>query len=425
MTKSLFDIDALTAPSGDGETLIQPPIGDMASLVEANRQLRANTKLRLLDRPAAEWSPDSSESGPIIMTGHQPSFYHPGVWAKHQVATHLAARTGETTRMLLVDSDVPHQLTIAWPDTSEPFCKVRTTSPGNSAGQSYEYLMDRNPGDWQRMFQSIDRSWSTDSVDLLDTFITGFLNPPLGAVSQQQGYVSRWMGGMAAIEIKLGGAVPEFLCISKLFSFASDSADPAAAAFTAHLLMNADSFVGIYNQSLADYRKRRGIRGRQHPIPDLADDGGRREIPFWMVHPQQPRQRAFVSKGVSGELSLHAGDLANCQIDPAHLQRDPARALSEALGDWSIRPRALAQTMYARLLACDLFIHGIGGAKYDQITDAIIRAFFNVKPPVYGCVSATLHLDLPRFGVQPADLVQAQHKARDLRYNPQRYVTID
>jgi len=144
-----------------------------------------------------------------------------------------------------------------------------------------------------------------------------------------------------------------------------------------------------------------------------------------MVHPQQPRQRAFVSKAASGELTLHAEDLANCRIDPDHLRRDPTRVLSDALGDWSIRPRALAQTMYARLLACDLFIHGIGGAKYDQITDAIIRAFFGVTPPAYGCVSATLHLDLPRFGVQPADLVQAQHKARDLRYNPQRYVATD
>ena len=46
-----------------------------------------------------------------------------------------------------------------------------------------------------------------------------------------------------------------------------------------------------------------------------------------------------------------------------------------------LRPRALVTTMYARLMLADLFLHGIGGAKYDQLTDLIIRQFFDVQPP--------------------------------------------
>ena len=41
-----------------------------------------------------------------------------------------------------------------------------------------------------------------------------------------------------------------------------------------------------------------------------------------------------------------------------------------------LRPRALTTTMYLRLAMGDLFLHGIGGAKYDQLTDRIIEHFF-------------------------------------------------
>ena len=46
-----------------------------------------------------------------------------------------------------------------------------------------------------------------------------------------------------------------------------------------------------------------------------------------------------------------------------------------------IRPKAIVNTMYSRMFLSDLFIHGIGGATYDFITDEIIRGFFGVGPP--------------------------------------------
>lgn len=425
MTDSLFDIDALSAPAGDGEILIQPSIREMASCVEAHRHLRPNGGLVLLDRSAAEWGRDSGETGPVILTGHQPSFYHPGVWAKQEVAAELADRIGGSARMLLVDSDVPHPLTLAWPDPSGPTCRVRTSSPANlPAGQAYEHLTVPDRDGWRRMFETIERRWSPEGDDLLDPFADGFLNPPNKPDSPAAGYVDRWQAGMRSVQHRLGAVAPAFLRVGEQFAAGADAADPAAPAFVAHLLLNAGRLAADYNGALVDYRARRGIRGRRHPIPDLAIDPDRIETPFWMVHPGHARQRAFVSLDASAGLRLHAGDLAVCQIDPDILRRDPATALAGGSGGWSIRPRALAQTMYARLLACDLFIHGIGGAKYDQITDAIIRAFFGVEPPVYGCVSATLRLRLPRFNISPADLRSARHRARDIRYNPQRYLTL-
>ncbi len=50
--------------------------------------------------------------------------------------------------------------------------------------------------------------------------------------------------------------------------------------------------------------------------------------------------------------------------------------------------------MFARLVISDLFMHGIGGGKYDQMTDAIIRAYFDVPAPPMVVATATLRLPL-------------------------------
>ncbi len=89
------------------------------------------------------------------------------------------------------------------------------------------------------------------------------------------------------------------------------------------------------------------------------------------------------------------------------------------LPDIRIRPRALITTMYARLILSDLFIHGIGGAKYDEVTDAIIRRFFNIEPPGYVTATATVRLPLERPQVTPDDLTALDQQYRDSVHHPE------
>jgi hypothetical protein len=90
--------------------------------------------------------------------------------------------------------------------------------------------------------------------------------------------------------------------------------------------------------------------------------------------------------------------------------------------DELIRPRALTLTLFARVCLGDFFIHGIGGGKYDEVTDDIIRNYFGIEPPAYQVLSATLHLPLPAFPSSPADLKRAERLVRDLHWNPQRHL---
>jgi len=79
-------------------------------------------------------------------------------------------------------------------------------------------------------------------------------------------------------------------------------------------------------------------------------------------------------------------------------------------------------TLYARVFLGDFFIHGIGGGKYDEVTDAIIRDYFGIEPPAYQVMSATLHLPLPAFPSGEQDLAAARRRVRELHWNPQRHV---
>ena len=81
--------------------------------------------------------------------------------------------------------------------------------------------------------------------------------------------------------------------------------------------------------------------------------------------------------------------------------------------------------MFARLVLSDIFIHGIGGAKYDQLTDAIVRRFFGVEPPGYLVATATLKLPLPRQSVEEVDIARIDQMLRELRYHPELYVDGD
>ena len=60
-----------------------------------------------------------------------------------------------------------------------------------------------------------------------------------------------------------------------------------------------------------------------------------------------------------------------------------------------LRTRALTTTMFCRFMLGDLFLHGIGGAKYDELGDEIARRFFRIEPPSFLTVSMTLWLGLP------------------------------
>jgi hypothetical protein len=200
--------------------------------------------------------------------------------------------------------------------------------------------------------------------------------------------------------------------------------------FTAHLLAQLPRFQQIHNAALARYRRLYKIRSKHHPVPALGGEGEWREAPFWVWRADRPRRRPLLVRQLPRSMELRAwGEDEPLVTLPLAPDREACCAVEQLQTlrgrRIRLRTRALTTTMFARYVLGDLFIHGIGGAKYDELGDAVAGAFFGIEPPPYVALSLTLWLELGTDPASPERLAAIDRRLRDLSYNPDRNVVPD
>ncbi len=429
----------LRAPREDGAALFDPPLSDEAAFLHQNiarreqadcqlcgiglRQLRQQSRRLLLSQARAYTQryrtlPDSplDELTPIILAGHQPELVHPGVWFKNFALSRLACRTGSHAVSLLIDNDSMRSTSIRVPGGSvdDP---VISAVPFDQPGESVPYE-ERQVRD-ATLFASFARRVHKTIRPLVPDPLIDQLWPAAVEAVREQGNLGRALAqarhtlegtwGLATLELPLS-----HVCDARPFRW-----------FAAHLISSAERLREVHNECLAEYRRVNRVRSHTHPVPDLSRRGDWTEIPFWLWTLESPlRQPAFVRRNRS---SIELSDRRDVRIQlDLTTDRDAQRCLQQ-LDDMHaagirLRPRALITTMFARLVLSDIFIHGIGGAKYDQLTDAIIRRFFAIEPPDYLVATATLKLPVPKIAVAPQDVQRVNRSLRELRFHPELYV---
>ncbi len=392
------------APVGDGEVLVDPPHPALVEAVTRNRLNLARELCHLRGhdllgyRAAVRAQLASPVDTPVVALGHQPEFYHAGVWAKRVVAQDVAHRAGGHAVHLIVDYDRIKQRDLIVPQLSgDHVIQRRVGLPGFNQASSYEHLAP-----WTAADAAALRGLGTDAMSLL-------------AVEFKHATAQRWVDqyamALTAVDAHLDIAVPMY-AVTQLELW----------PFFALLTGAAREFSTCYNVALHAYRGLRGIAGSLRPVPDLHVDDHRVELPLWCMAVETGERRRLFIEEQQGGLQLFAGDEALAALPTGPDHDWPAIGRQVENRGWLVRPRALTLTMWARLFAADLFIHGIGGALYDQVTDDIIRSFFGIAPPVYGVVTATLRPALPLHGVTASTRAAALRSLRDLQHNPQRHV---
>ena len=125
------------APTGDGQTLCAPPWNETSELLSSNRaqlearsgELHGRSFLELAQaaraavltaavaytRSYADVEVAADSDRPLILTGHQPGFVHPGVWLKNFAAARLAKDAGGVAISLVIDSDLCRSTSIGVP----------------------------------------------------------------------------------------------------------------------------------------------------------------------------------------------------------------------------------------------------------------------------------------------------------------------
>jgi hypothetical protein len=428
------DQHQLRAPRQDGGVVAEPPLARAADLVEANHRRLAGAAVDLLGRPlpdvaraarqallaeARAYLRGAGEPVPehggdrVVMAGHQPELFHPGVWVKNFALAGLARRHGVTPVNLVIDYDtikttalrVPAPATDGepWPHRAlVPFDHWNDEVPYEEGAVRDEALF----ASFADRVEACLRGWGF--VPLLTEFWpearrqagrTRLLGERLAAA--RRALERRW--GCHTLEVPV-----RRLCATEPFAW-----------FVAHLLTDLPRFHGTYNACVHAYRRRYDIRSRNHPVPDLAAEGDWLEVPLWAWRTGQRRRGRLMARAAAGRVELRAGG----EAWPVLPRDGLAAAWRELEGrGYKVRPRALTNTLFARLFLADLFVHGIGGGKYDELTDALLRRFFGLEPPAYLVLSGTRLLPLPAYSVTADDCRALARRLRDLAYNPQRHL---
>jgi hypothetical protein len=432
--------DRLRAPPQDGAVLAVPGLEEVEGLLAVNRKLLADgpalcgqplSELRSRARAAAvdaartyleaagEPVP-AVEAGSLLMAGHQPDLFHPGVWVKNFALCGLACRHGATALNLVVDNDTVKATALHVPVARIPLPPVtesrphRVTVPFDRWAQEapYEERPVRDEGLFARLPARARQDWGYEP--LLDEFWTEVLRqarrtPLLGErlAAARRTFERRW--GCHNLEVPVSA-----LCGTEPFAW-----------FACHLLAHLPAFHGLHNRVVHDYRTRHGLRSPRHPVPDLAAAGGWLEAPFWAWRSGEGRRGRLFVRRTDDTLALRAGDEPWPALPlPAGGDYGPAVRAWRDLErhGFKVRSRALTNTLYARVFLADLFVHGIGGGKYDQLTDELIRRFYGLEPPGFLVLSATLLLPLPHYPATAAECRALARQVRDVRWNPQRHL---
>lgn len=427
------------APQADGQSLIAPDEGQISQLLGTPHEFepasfdgrpsvefcgksladaRSDARLEIVElaqrytRQYIEIDAVDFEDQPLILSGHQPELFHPGVWFKNFLLDALAKENSAIAINFLVDNDLCRRASVR---------VVRETPSGIATEQvAFDRSLDSVP--WE-LRQVASRDLMASFPQRLREAVPENVGSPLVAEEMWPEVIRAvddgWHLGQSLargrhhLEHRRGLRTLELPqhAISGTRSF---------ARFVIHLLTQLPRFIEVHNTQLLAYRTAHKIRNHAHPVPELKDEDGWLEAPLWIYSPQQPqRRRLWVKSTDDGVLLSDREGFEHMLSGRLECDRASDQWLDLAASGVCVRPRALVTTMFMRLFVGDLFVHGIGGAKYDQLTDTIIEEFFGFSPPPVCVATATVHLPLAsRPAVADDEVEAAKQRAWQLQHNP-------
>ncbi|MEM9416496.1 MAG: hypothetical protein AAGA29_13620 [Planctomycetota bacterium] len=329
---------------------------------------------------------------PVIATGHQAWFWHPGILAKDLAMSAASERLGTQPVHLVVDHianpamaiDVPVRrgdavevevLRLGQDDLAVGTGRRAPLEPGalREAVERFESGLDGEPLVDLSVLRNADALIAdTDARSLADTITALQL---------------AWMRPMCGDVFVLRTSQ-----LSRLASF---------EAMVGRMVSDARRCVAEYNKAVA--------RVPKAGVAPLLVERDRVELPLWVI-------------GIDGSLGRVFADLAD---STPILTREDSTPIDSVATDGAMHlplaPKALALTAYMRSTVCDLFIHGTGGGLYEQITERWWRGWAGEKLAPLTVVSADVTLDLEVPVATSAELEKTVWLRHHLPHNVDRF----
>jgi hypothetical protein len=417
------------APQGDREILCVPSTEQLPELVSAAQQrdldaewlgvpladLAKSARAEILEsalawtRTYADIPGDADPEAPLVLTGHQPELFHSGVWLKNFFAARLAATCGGAAINLIVDSDLCRSPAIRVPAGVGSDLRFQSIAFDQTVTEMpYEERRIADAKLWQSFGERVTaamepfvaeplvKDWWPSVVDESQR------DRSLGGAISRARHRQELAWGSASLEVP-----QSHVCNTQAFRM-----------FVVGVMTRAEEFRTAYNDSLAEYRAAHHLKNHAQPVPNLSEHDGWTETPFWLWSKDDPQRRGVFVRRVVSEL-----EISDQRDFRSKMPTDSSLAI-EKVAEWEaqgikIRSRALATTLFARLFLADVFIHGIGGAKYDQVTDRICERFLGIALPPYATVTGTLRLPLAKPASELKQVHDMQRELRELQFHPE------
>ncbi len=414
-------------PSGHGEVLTDPAFPTWARLTRDNasaasawdfevcgvhvRELRARARAEAV-ATAKEFSarmgipvaspPERPDL--LVMTGHQPQLYHPGIWVKDFLLQRLADETGAAAIDLVVDSDGFDLVEVHAPCLRPELARCAQFLAVGGTETCFACSPVPSERDLATFREAAAQMLSTLPAPAIGRHFEGFCDAMDAVRADSENLAEFITFARRRYEAPAGTDYLEL-------PVTGEARAPAFSVFLADIVRDARRFADVYNSELAAYRERTGTRSVAQPFPDLRIEEGLVELPFWHL---RDGGRSTLWARTDGVPALVCDGEVLCEL-PSECEETAA-----ALASCAVRPapKALALTLYNRMFVADLFIHGTGGGRYDRVTDGVIRAFWKVEAPAFVVASMTMYLPLGARVVTPEEVDAVTQKINRLQHNP-------
>ncbi|MAX26546.1 MAG: hypothetical protein CMJ19_18795 [Phycisphaeraceae bacterium] len=319
--------------------------------------------------------------GPIIATGHQAWFWHPGILAKDMAMAEAARYHGGDMLHLVVDHDVHPAMQMPIPirfgaeviDQEVQLAKVHEDLP----------IASQAPVDIKQVQDNLWYLKQEQSASLG----RALLNMPSCCNLAQQITViltrlmKQWVGDVPV------------LYSTQLLEL------PSAKRYVDQMLDDPQSCARCYNNAVNEVPNA--------GIAPLSMEMDRVELPLWLIQWGKPRARVYA-------------DIADEQAIMVDEEGNPIDR-SEAL----LAPKALFLSALMRSIVSQLFIHGKGGGVYDQVTEIWWSQWNQPALNALAIASADLYMQWDVPLAHQEDVEQAVCHLHHLRHNIDHYTEVD
>ena len=404
-------------PKRHGGLYFNPPLSDWKE--EALRNREKAVKAIVWGQNAVKVRAALKLPGdqPIVMTGHQPVFFHPGLWTKCLAASYLAESIQGTACHQLTDTALPAEYLHYLPEVEDN---------GKARMRTLQFFKNKEFID-QEKTTPYAMMPAPDHAAVKYIFSEAQTYCPLAVKTAMHGIEERFMGDLLKnatwnefhlSTLKYLDALSEtkrlYLEAHRLWS-----SDPYYE-FLAYWMSHLPELSEAYNKALNDYRAKYGIKHDLTPLPNLKFENWWFEIPFWGVTKYNQRQSLWAKNDGKHLVLKVKGGEGTYQANYDNLRGE--------LGTLPIKiwPKALPQTFFSRMYLCDFFIHGIGGSAYEEVNDLFIERVLGVMPPSFGTATATWLVD-PKESEAMDKILSFEEKVltweRNLEKNPEYLFT--